>query len=165
MVAKGQHERAQKWCFKWRGQTNPADWFLDIQGNETEGNMNRVGTFATQNGMRVMASHPCYFLEEADADAFRVARAIRDGMKAENRPLTEEEQSYFLQSPEQMLECFKYKREALENTQLSCVFMFRSAYFRTTKASEISFQKMKWVQMISFAPIMCKKEHVCAMVK
>lgn len=115
-LQSGQDEKAREWLATWRGQTNVADWLLGISGNNEQ--VEQVSLFSKQNGLKVIASHPCYFLEERDAEAFGIARAIRDGVKAEDRALRREERSYFLQSPEQMLTCFKHEREALENTQL-----------------------------------------------
>lgn len=111
-------EQAYDWWSEWRGETSAEDWFLDIRGDQEEGTHQGITAFAKKSGMRVIASHPCYFLEKADADAFQVARAVRDGVKAEEQPLERAEHSYYLQSPEQMLERFKHEREALENTQL-----------------------------------------------
>ncbi|NEU29885.1 DNA polymerase III subunit alpha [bacterium LRH843] len=116
-LLNGQEEKALSWLETWRKVSEASDWYLEVKGMGEKDENESIHSFSKRNGMNVIAAQPCYFLEKTDADAFQVARAIRDGVSATDRPLTTRERSYYLQSPEQMVERYYHEREALENTK------------------------------------------------
>ncbi|ARK31706.1 DNA polymerase III subunit alpha [Halalkalibacter krulwichiae] len=118
-LAEGEFTKAFDWLELWRGQTKMDDWFLEVQP-DTDGDSwkgQAVKKFSEQTGMKTIASQPCFFLKPEDQKAFAVIRAIRDGVKAEERLLTGKEKSFYMLSPTEMEQLFNGQKEALSMTQ------------------------------------------------
>ncbi|MDT8859410.1 DNA polymerase III subunit alpha [Alkalihalobacillus sp. MEB130] len=117
-IQKGQFDQALAWCRSWKGETSSIDWFLEMQmiGVTSTEKYKKVQLFSERSGIKRLASHPTRFIEKQDAISYQVVRAIREGVKAEDYPLGQEERTFYLQAPDEMLERFSEDPVALEET-------------------------------------------------
>ncbi|KHF41057.1 DNA polymerase III subunit alpha [Halalkalibacter okhensis] len=137
-IKKGQFEQAFSWCESWKGGTSRADWFLELQKIEGQQSdkYESVKRFAEKSSIRLLASHPTRFLEKEGAASYQVIRAIKEGVKAEDYPLEQEERSFYLQSPNEMLERFSADKQSVVNT----------GYFSSLCSVQIELGKQKLPQ-------------------
>jgi DNA polymerase-3 subunit alpha len=117
-INNGQFDKAFTWCETWKGGTKRTDWFLELQtlDGQNKDRQEKVKRFSEKSGMKLLASHPARFLERQDAASYQVIRAIREGVKAEDYPLEQEERSFYLHSPSEMRERFSKEMQSIANT-------------------------------------------------
>jgi DNA polymerase-3 subunit alpha len=119
MLLNQQEELAADWLQKWLEPTDQSDWFLELPSTiDNELYRQRVKQFAEKTNMNVLAAHPCFYLEKKDARAYQAVRAIREGVKIEDYPLTKEEGSFYLLTPQEMKELYVGEDKALQATEL-----------------------------------------------
>lgn len=114
-LSRGDVDEALKLWTSWQTSFPNEHSFLELRAHLDEKERSALRRFSREAGLPLLASHPCFFTEESDFDAFRAAKAIRAGVRIEQLPREEKEETYFLHRPEALAAMFANERDALFN--------------------------------------------------
>lgn len=105
---------------KWKQYLNDVHVFHEMRANINETSKEMIRSFSKEANVPLIASHPCFFTEKDDYDAYKIAKSIRDGITIEEYVEVDGEATYYLHRPETFEQMFQHDKDAIENaTKLS----------------------------------------------
>lgn len=120
-LARGMYEEGKKAALKHEEIFGKGNYFLELQdhGIPEQKNVNQQLLRMSQElGIELVCTNDVHYTFAEDMEAHDILLCIQTGKKVSDEDrMRYEGGQYFLKSPEQMAELFKYAPQALENTQ------------------------------------------------
>ena len=120
-LARGMYEEGKKAALKYQDIFGKGNYFLEMQDHgipEQRMVNQQLMRMSQETGIELVCTNDVHYTYDTDVEAHDILLCIQTGKKQsdENRMRYEGGQ-YYLKSPEEMAELFKFAPEALENTQ------------------------------------------------
>lgn len=120
-LARGMYEEGKKAALKYEKIFGKGNYFLELQdhGILEQRNVNQqLLRMNEELGIELVCTNDVHYTFEDDVEAHDILLCIQTGKKVSDEDrMRYEGGQYFLKSPEQMEELFRYAPQALENTQ------------------------------------------------
>lgn len=120
-LARGMYEEGKKAALKYRDIFGENNFFLELQdhGIPEQQNVNQqLLRMSNELGMELVCTNDVHYTFEEDVEAHDILLCIQTGKRISDEDrMKYEGGQYFLKSPQQMADLFRYAPQALENTQ------------------------------------------------